>query len=1159
MKQTVAALLVALAAVPVRAQIGGSGSIQGRVSDPSGAVVPGATVVAANVATGVKTTRRTTGAGVYVLSPLAPGEYTVTVSAGGFQTLVQEHVTVDALAVVGLNLTLPVGTTKEEVTVEATPPPLSTADARLGQTIRNEVYTALPLVMPNGGPRDPTAFMFLQAGVQSIGRWGNVMGGQDFSTEVYIEGVPITNATVQGEGRNLSFGIAVDAVEQFQVETSGTAVMYQGQGASNFVIKSGTNDFRASVYEFFRTSALDAPGFFAQRGADGKKLRPDQTQNEFGFTVSGPIQKNRLFFFASYDGYRDHRETQPSFVSIPPAAWRSGDFSALPVTIYDPLTTDCSSGICTRQPFPGNIIPADRISPISRYFQSFLPDPTNGNLQNNYLGSVPTGFHNDNATIKIDASFSARHQLSALFAHGSRRQATPYRGGTNAATFLPLPYTETRLVKEIPTTAQVKHTYVIGSRMVNQLSVGFSRLSVPIENATIDGQYPQKAGLRGLPAGEADSSFPEIAFLGPNPPSNWRGTDARAFTEALENYTLQDNLQWALGKHGLTFGFQVQRMYSHQRERTYGSLATFGFSNSQTAGFGPTGTLLTNTGNAYASYLLGELNTATVIEDSVVATTGLFPTYAVWMQDDYKLSSRLALNLGLRYDLLMPYTEKDDRWSFMNATLPNPAAGGRPGALQFAGFGDGSCHCETPIKTYYGNIQPRIGAAWSLTPKLVVRGAYGIMHTRRGAVGGRGGARNGTGLLGYSANPTFPSPNVFGAAFDWDNGVPSYPKPPFFDPSLNAGFTTARPTGSSITYGDPDLGGHPPRYQNWNLGFQYALTSRLVVGLTYAGGNGHFLGGATRGYWSNQMDPKYLALGNLLLARATPENVAAARAMFPEVRPPFADFSGTIGQMLRPFPQYSGVTDVYGDVGNSNYNSLQATLELRRTKGLILNLNYTFSKAIDDTAGTRSGYDWATERAVSTNDQTHVLNAIFLYQPPLGRGHSLAGGSPLLRALLSDWEISGITTFRSGRPIGPILAACNLPNAGSCYADYNPSFTGPARINGPWGSGDVLGANPPSFIDRSAFASPAAFTYGTTSRTLAYGLRNPGTFNQDLSLRRTFRAGNVRLRAGIDAFNVFNTVVFGGIGTNITSANFGRVSNQANSPRRLQLTGRIEF
>ena len=238
----------------------------------------------------------------------------------------------------------------------------------------------------------------------------------------------------------------------------------------------------------------------------------------------------------------------------------------------------------------------------------------------------------------------------------------------------------TRLVEEIPTSAQVKHTYVLGSQWVNQVGFGFSRLAVPIENATIDGQYPIKAGLRGLPPGEADSSFPEISFGGRMRPRRWRGTDARAFTEYLNNFTLQNNLSWTHGRHTTTFGLQAQRMDADERERTYGSLATFGFSNLQTAGFGPTGTLNTASGNAYASFLLGELNATTVIEDSVVATSGRFYTYAFWAQDDFKLRPNLSLNLGLRYDIMKPYTELYDRWSFMDPTLPNPAVGGYPGA-----------------------------------------------------------------------------------------------------------------------------------------------------------------------------------------------------------------------------------------------------------------------------------------------------------------------------------------------------------------------------------------------------------------------------------------------------------------------------------------------
>src|SRR6266850_2070302 len=417
----VATLLVStalslIASSPSNAQVGGSGSIQGTVLDTSSAAVPGATVTATNVATGIDTIRRTTDAGVYSLTPLPPGRYRVTVTLDGFQTFVREGIIVDAFGVVGLNVILQVAGVTQDVVVTATAPSLATADARLGQTIRNEVYTALPLVMNTGGPRDPTAFMFLMPGVQSIGRWGNVMGGQDFTTDMYVEGIPITNAVVQGEGRNLQFGFSVDAIDQFQVETSGTAVMFNGQGASNYVIKSGTNTFRGSGFEYFRNKALDARAFFST-------IKPDDNQHEYGVTLGGPIRKNQMFFFGAFDGYRDRRQTPSALTSIPTLAERNGDFSALPVVIYDPRTTQPSpngTGFI-RDPFPGNVIPKDRLSSISRYFQSFLPDPTTAGLQNNYLGgALPIGFNNESVTGKVDLKLNMRQQLSVVFSRGKR-------------------------------------------------------------------------------------------------------------------------------------------------------------------------------------------------------------------------------------------------------------------------------------------------------------------------------------------------------------------------------------------------------------------------------------------------------------------------------------------------------------------------------------------------------------------------------------------------------------------------------------------------------------------------------------------------------------------------------------------------------------------
>ena len=460
----------------------------------------------------------------------------------------------------------------------------------------------------------------------------------------------------------------------------------------------------------------------------------------------------------------------------------------------------------------------------------------------------------------------------------------------------------------------------MGARWVNQASLGFSRLSVPIFNATVDGRYPIQAGITGLPAGEADSAFPEVIFAGPNAPTQWRGTDARAFTEYLNNYTLQDNLQWTAGRHGVTFGFQAQRMDANERERTYGSLATFSFSNSQTAGFTRAGTLNAATGNAFASFLLGDLNAANVIEDSQVATSGRFRTYAFWVQDDFKVNARpgpqprpalrhhAALHRGLRSLVVhgpRPPQRRRRRLS------------GRDAVRRLRSTN--SCQCQTPIKTYYGGVGPRIGAAYSLNDRHGACAAPTASCTRAAAPSAAAPAR--ATVPAHSASQPTRRSRARMASRRPSTGTTACRRIRSRRSSIRRSTPASSPAaapGGGVTYGDPDIGGRPPRYQNWNIGTQHALTRRSRVGAAYAGSHGDFLGSSGRGIYATSSIPSFLALGNLLTQTANATSIAAARAIVPDVALPYANFSGTIAQMLRPFPQYSGVTDVYGDVARSN-------------------------------------------------------------------------------------------------------------------------------------------------------------------------------------------------------------------------------------------------
>lgn len=1144
------------------AQVGGSGTIQGTVTDPSGALISRASVTATNTATGIQTTRQTTDAGFFVLSPLQPGEYTVEIKAPGFQTLTEQHLTVDALATVGLNPKLQVGTSSQSILVEAVSPLLHTEDATLGGSMNNEVYSALPLAM-NGVPRDPTQFVNLVAGVNSgvtqvAGtNYASFNGGQTYQNEVYLEGLPMTSAGTQGDTRYLSFGISVEAVDQFQVETSGAKAQFEGQGVENYVLKSGTNRFHGAGFEYFRNTALDARGFFPAR-------TPIEHQNEFGGTLGGPVIRNKVFFFGSYDAYRFNSGSIPALQSIPTVDERNGNFSALPATIYDPLTTVCTSaGVCSRSPFPGNIIPSDRISPVAKSLQSYLPAPVNGNIQNNYLAGLPVQVSTYNTTDKSDINLSNNHQFFVMFSAGN--YSTNFTGslapGTSA---LPIPYTQARIVKEHVTTAQIHDTYIISPGVLNQFSYSYNRLYVPLTNITADGNYPQKAGLKGLPAGIANQAFPDITFNGTNAPIGWAGTNAHANTEAVNTFTLQDNVLWVKGRHSLTFGFQFQALQDNFNNPLTGTLAGFTFSNNETGGFSPTGTLLSNTGNSYASYLLGAVDSSGVTQNAVAETGGRYKDYAAYIQDDFKVSSRLTINLGLRWDVWGPFKEVADRMSFFNPLSPNPAAGGHLGALEFAGTGPYSCNCSIPIRTHYLNLGPRVGAAYRLGDKTVIRAGFAMTYVHAGGVCGRVNARQGLSQLGFNTTASFSSPSSGVPAFYWDNGYPAYQAPPFLNPGYGTGFITSNPTGAqTITYGDPNIGAKPPYYENWNMGVQHSITASMTLSAAYSGSKGNFLPGAGPGGGSVNIAPlKYLALGSLLTATATPATIAQAKALFPEIALPFANFVGTVGQMLRPYPQYGTISNPWANLGQSSYNSLQLSLNRRFSNGFTFSANYTYSKELDNLLSTpRNPFNDALERAPGTIDHRHVFTGTYVYALPFGAGRHWNPANRAVGAVVGGWSLSGIGTFNSGAPLSITANGCVSGNIlGTCFPNYNSSYSGNVRINGDYGSGSVLGSTPTAYLAKSAFISPSAYTVGNVARTAPYGLYAPHIIGFDVSLRREF-AIRERLKLAIqaDAFNVTNSVFFGAPGLNIDSANFGTLTTQANQPRKLQLNARITF
>jgi hypothetical protein len=1169
MKTLVIAILCVFAGALVRAQIAGNGEVQGTITDSSGAVVPGASVVATNAATGAKMSTMSTGAGLYVLSPLTPGDYTVTVEAKGFRTLVQQHLTVNALTVTGLNLTLQVGTSTQEVTVTAAPPALNTTNGTLGITIDNRAYTALPLAMSNG-PLATDGIITLLPGVKSFplaGAGFTFNGGEADTNEIYINGLPAVNNQTTGMDQPLDDGFSVETIDQFQIDTNGTPAMYQGQGSENFELKSGTNQIHGDLYEYVRNTAFDAAGYF-------NSTTPIEKQNEFGGSIGGPIFKNRIFYFGNYDGYRLRELAQFAYNSIPTTAEQNGDFSALPVPIYDPATTTCSAGgLCTRQQFSYNgvlnVIPPGRISSISKYLQSFLPPPINGDLQNNYLGGLEPGTNQDRYLIKVDANLTQDDKIYGFGDWSNYSNPTLPPGGTN----LPLPYSSSRYTIESTNVAGFGYTHIFGPHLVNELNAEYNRLIQGSVDPTAGEGWATKAGLTGVPPGLPTEAFPPVGFGGPNAPTAWAiNGDTSEYKHTNNTYGLGDSLQWSHGKHNVVFGTQIT--YEQVGQDLISAISNFSFSNNETAGFGPTGTLLTSTGNGYASYLLGDVDSAALGAYAPNLTSvGLNDhDYSFFVQDDMKATSRLTLNLGLRYDIYTPMIEQKNRESWLNPTEPNPAVDGYPGALEFAGFGPYSCNCRTPVPTHFGNVGPRVGFAYAVNQKTVVRGAYGIFYVQGGASGGSAETL-GTNQLGYSASPSFASLNGgISPAFNWNSGFPAYIQPPFIEPTLNTGFNTTTPSGGGITsYGDYFRASRAPYTQDWNLTIEREIARSVILDVSYSASVGHFLPtDIGLGIYSNQIQPKYLALGSLLLAPATPTNIASAQAIVPGIQLPYANFAGTIVQMLRPFPQYSGVNNIYPLNGSSSYNSLQVSAQKRFSHGLSFLLSYTFGKEIDTTGSNnqlangsfssgRTAYDASIERTVSVANIPNAFVASYVYDLPFGTGHALGGGNVVARTLTSDWQLAGIQTYRQGIPLGPFTGACNAPDTGGCYVSYNPNFSGHVRINGSYGSGYVKGTVRP-YIDVDAFTNPAPYTFGNTPRTQPYGLHNPPYYDEDFSLSREFPAWErMKIRLQASAFNVFNRTELGSINTNITSASFGTIASQVNSARKLQFNAKFTF
>ncbi|MFP5232426.1 MAG: carboxypeptidase regulatory-like domain-containing protein [Acidobacteriota bacterium] len=1246
-------LLAAFLLVPacLQAQIGGTGSIQGTVTDATGAVIPHAKVTALNTLTGVKTVMPTDSSGFYALSSLPVAKYQITVEAPGFEKLVRDNVTLNGLQVLGLNLKLTVGATSSTVTVTTAPPPLDTTNATLGGAINNQTYSKTPLEMGEFGQssqRRATDVAFLVVGVDPEISGNNatdepmIVNGNPSATEMNIDGVPFDTATAMGDPRFVWTSIPAESVNQFQVDTTGFSAEYGGLAAENFTIKSGTNDLHGTLYTIVRNTAFDASGFIPVRNRiTGAIMKTPEHQWENGMNAGFPILKNKLFLFGSYTNYRYSSVTPPNYETIPTPAELCGDFSAPDAgglyPIYDPTTQTSSTtaptrsqffgasytptGGCGSGPITANVIPQSEISPQAKYMQQFWQgiNYANSKSTDNYIGTFPFGLSNWSTANRMDWDISQKQYVSLMANFG--RQST-VNDSSQTTDDGPFPYRASKAYNPRTAVMMLTHNYVFSPNLLNQVNLGFAEyhddsfnlaLGTPAWTAT-------SSGITNIPVGQASASFPTVKWSGNNTPAQWAG-GATYSASSEDTWSFKDNVQWVHKLHSITIGTQIQWFSLHELPAIGDSTPlSFNFSSSSTGQFSSGTTLNPNTGLPLASYLVGAVNQGNYTQYGA----GYLETFtdnheaSIYINDNYRVTPKLTLNLGLRWQYESPLEEKHNHFEYLNPNAINTATG-TPGIMQFAGDGVDGCNCRTPVHTYYKDVGPRVGLAYALNSLTVLRSSFGIYY---GMVPGgltdnglsQGGLQN-----GFSDSPNPPSPGLSLPPFYLNSsgynatlsnsafGGPGFSAtaPPIIDPLYGTYYATnvtqTEKLSQTLGYLDPILGARQPEYPSWSVGFQRLLSQSITATVSYVGNEAHFLyAGNARGIYNNQMNTEYLFLQGLTSEPSTPSNVAAAAAVNPNVKYPYGVFPqaapGTIGQMLKPFPQYSGINDMYSNVGNSHYNALQISITGRESHGFNFLINYTYSKTVDDDGTFRAGYAIPAglvanepnkaypinviDRSRSVIDLPQDITAMGTYYLPFGKG-KIGGSNPIVNAIIENWELDGLYTYFDGLPLALTGTQCT-GSAGTCEPSYNPNFAGNLMPYGKWGKGataENLGTrqyiNPNAFLTTTSANFPyqnGGYLIGNVTRTAPDGLRGPSNYDIDATLSRTFsvwRSGRVKFVFSASAFNLMNHVWFGSpttntvggssINTQVGNPNFGTITAQANSPRQFQFAGHINF
>lgn len=1126
----------------------------GTVTDATGASVPGAQVTAINVDTGVSRSSVTNDAGNYLITTLFPGRYSVTASAPGFKQMKRESLTLAVEQVARLDFRMELGETKESVTVEATAVLLDAASNTIGTVVENRKITEIPL---NG--RNPLDLVGLSTGIRIQGGFGGKNGSlNNFSSNgglanansVQVEGLALDLAQMNSP----SFVPPVDSTQEFRVQTNTFSAEFgRTSGAVvSISIKSGTNQFHGSAYEFLRNKVLNANNFFQNRAGNS---RPNLIQNQFGASLGGPIRKDKTFFFVNWEEYRN-RNAAPNITTVPTLRERSGDFSQTRnaagnvIAIADPLTTrQLPDGTYVRDVFPGNIIPSSRISRVASNIAPIWPLPNaQGNPitnVNNYSTVGGGGTNEHQVVSKLDHNLDSRWKLFGTF---SRIWADQFN-------LDPLGYKVnlTRQVTYARTHATAAATAVFSPGLIGEFHTGFARYDSPSVPYALGFDITTLGFPRALADATQIKSFPAFNVAGLV--SVGSSASAGMTLVDLNSWGQRASMTWVKDVHTLKFGidYRVQQLNQFQQNSF---LPAFQFNNQMSA-INPL-RLDANSGVPLASFMMGYMASASVAKSERLANQRRY--LSTYFQDDWKVTRKLTLNLGLDYSLEFPITERFNRkmWFDPSAPLPISQTVGLPlvGGFRFA-----DNDTRSPYDLYTKQFGPRVGFAYQLFPRTVIRSGYGLFWIP-GAI---------TEVTGDNRAPAWAINTL--AVASQDGGVTPYntldnpyPDGILTPPGGSAGLNTLIGQNAAANQRNFRSG----YMQQWNFDIQQELGRGSVLEVLYAGSSGVGL----PAQWAsqlNQLSDSYLSLGPALREQVPNPFFGVVQAG------PLAQRTVARGQLLRPYPQFQTLYAEGMPLGHSTYHSFQLQFN-RRMGSSVVSVAYTLSKAIGNTEsrsdwleggaqGTSMGFlnnnNRRLDRSLAVADVPHRLVVSYSIDLPFGKGSRFLKDLGPANLLVDGWQLSGLYTAQSGTPIA-VGTPTNLSGAFNDVTDVYGSYSSNSRPDNNGTSAKLEGdatSRLNRWFDTSVFSQPAPYTFGTAPRTLP-DARWHGTNNLDLGIFKNNRFGNdgrYNLQFRSEFFNVANHVRFGVAGIQLGNPTFGVVSSQANQPRQIQLALKFLF